>query len=258
MMKRRLISAASTGALVLVLTLAPTALAGSRGSATNGKGGGTGATCTPNAPRTSIDNTWAWGAPGSWGLPGQQLTYAIDVFNNDVGCGSSTFVISASTASGFAVSIPQNTITLNSASTGYLWVYVTSPNPVADGDYLLTVTVQRAGTSTATTSTSYYKVYSSDAAAPTLFWPNPWNGSAISGRSYLVGVSSSDDHAVRKIELYIDNAYTSTSLCDNVSSTCQLSYNWAIRRVRGQHTATFRSYDWLGNVGVLTTSFTVN
>lgn len=163
-----------------------------------------------------------------------------------------------SAPSGFSVSIPQSTITLNSASTGYLWAYVTSPSGIADGDYPLTVTVQRAGTSSATTSTSSYKVYSSDTAAPTLFWPNPWNGAAISGRSYSIGVSSSDDHAVRKIELYIDNAYTSTALCDNVSHTCQLSYKWAIRRVRGQHTATFKSYDFKGNVGVLTVSFTVS
>lgn len=256
-MKRRIVSAASIGALVLVLSLVPTALAHTPNTA-KASGRSPGSTCTPNAPRASIDNTWAWGAPGSWGVPGQQLGYAIDVFNNDVGCGSSTFVISMSTPTGFSVSIPQNTVTLNSESTGYLWAYVTSPSEIADGDYPLTVSVQRAGTSSATTSTSSYKVYSSDATAPSLFWPNPWNGAAISGRSYLVGVSSSDDHAVRKIEVYIDNAYTSTALCDNVSSTCQVSYNWAIRRVRGQHTATFKSYDWLGNVGVLTTSFTVN
>jgi hypothetical protein len=234
------------GALAL---LVPAALA-AKDSRTSG--------CTPNAPRTSIDNTWAWGAPGSWGLPGQQLAYAIDVFDNDVGCGSSTFVISMSTPAGFSASIPQNTITLNSASTGYLWAYVTSPIGIADGDYPLTITVQRAGESSTTISTSAYKVYSSDTTAPTVFGPNPWNGSAISGRSYLVGVSSNDDQAVRKIDLYLDGAYTSTALCDDISPTCQLSYNWVIRRVRGQHTATFKSYDWLGNVGVLTTSFTVN
>lgn len=75
-MKRRIASAASIGALVLVLSLVPTALA-DKGA--KGRGGSTGSTCTQNAPRASVDNTWAWGAPGSWGLPGQQLAYAIDV-----------------------------------------------------------------------------------------------------------------------------------------------------------------------------------
>ena len=56
--------------------------------------------------------------------------------------------------------------------------------------------------------------------------------------------------------LYIDNAYVSTTACDDISSTCQLGYSWSPNGV-GQHTATFKSYDWLGNVGVLTTTFTV-
>jgi len=213
--------------------------------------------CTVNAPGVFVENNWAWGAPGSWGLPGQQLTYDIEVTNYDVGCSSSSFVISLSVPSGFSASIPTNTITLKSSSSGYLWAYVTSPPLIADGDYALTATVQRAGTSaTSAPYTSYDKVYSSDTAAPTLFWPNPWGGEAITGRSYTIAVSSSDDHAVRKVDLYIDNLYVSTTACDDISYICQLTYKW--HTVRGQHTATFDSYDWMGNAGAITVTFTVS
>jgi hypothetical protein len=216
--------------------------------------------CTSNAPRASIDNTWAWGAPGSWGLPGQQITYAIDVFNNDVGCGSSSFVVSMAAPDGFSVSIPTNTITLNSGSTGYAWAYVTSPAAAADGDYPLTASVQRAGSSSpaASSATSTYKVYSSDTVAPQLFWENPSDGTALSGRTAYVGFASSDDHAVKKLDLDIDGVSVGSMLCDNISSDCQLSYKWSIRRVHGQHTATYTSTDWMGNVATQRVTFTVN
>jgi hypothetical protein len=214
--------------------------------------------CTQNAPGVSVDNNWAWSAPGSWGLPGQQLTYAIHVTNYDVGCSSSSFVLSLSAPGGFSVSLPANTITLNSSSSGYLWAYVTAPSAIADGDYPLTVAVQRSGSSSPSAAyTSYYKVYSSDTVAPTLFWPNPADGGTISGRSYNLTVSSSDDHAVKKIDLYIDNVYRATTACDDISYTCQIVYKWSLRGATGPHTATFKSYDWLGNVGVLTVAFTV-
>jgi hypothetical protein len=110
-------------------------------------GGGGTTSCTPGAPGASIDNTWAWVSPGSWGMPGQQVTYAINVFNNDVGCGSSSFAVTLSAPDGFSVSMPTSTITLKSASTGYVWAYVTSPVTAAAGNYPLTVTVERAGSS---------------------------------------------------------------------------------------------------------------
>jgi hypothetical protein len=167
-----------------------------------------------------------------------------------------------SAPSGFSVSIPTNTIALKSASSGYLWAYVTSPSAIANADYPLTVAVIRAGASApaapTASATSYFKLYSADSLAPTLFWSNPWDGAAISGRSYNVTVSSSDDHAVKMIDLYIDNAYVSTTVCDDISYTCQFVYKWSLRRAQGLHTATFESTDWMGNVGVLKVAFTVS
>jgi hypothetical protein len=253
-MNRRIAHAAQVVALVLALALVPAALAGK-----GGNGGSTGSTsgCTQSAPRASIDNTWAWGTPGSWGLPGQQLKYAIDVFNNDVGCGSSSFVVKMSAPSGFSVSMPSSTITLNSASSAYVWANVTSPTGAADGDYPLTVTVERAGTPSPAT-TSWYKVYSTDTVAPKLYWTSPSDGGAVSGRTTFVGFTSSDDHAVKKLDVSLDGVSVGSVLCDNISSDCQVSYKWSIRRVHGLHTATYKSTDWMGNVASQTATFTVN
>jgi hypothetical protein len=124
---KRIVLAATVAALVLSLVPIASAAKGKPGR------GSTTTSCTQSAPRVTIDNTWAWGAFGSWGMPGQQLTYAIDVINNDVGCSSSSFVVTVSAPSGFSVSVPSSTITLNSASMGYVWAYVTSPATAADG-----------------------------------------------------------------------------------------------------------------------------
>jgi hypothetical protein len=244
-------------ALRISLVAAVLALVAAAPAAVAGKPGGGGSRgCTAGAPGVAVDNNWSWSGLGSWGLPGQQLTYAIAVRNYDVGCGSSSFVVTVSAPDGFSVSLPADTITLKSYSTGYLWAHVTSPSSVADGDYPLTVTVRRSGESNQSASTrTYYKVYSSDTVAPTLFWPNPAEGQTVTGRSYDIVVSSSDDHAVRKVDLYLDGAYLATTMCDNISYTCQLSYKASA--TVGQHTATFKAYDWLGNSTVLTVKFTV-
>jgi Bacterial Ig domain len=250
-------SFASLIIVVAFLVLVPAAVAGKgHGGAS---GAGTSSSCVQAAPAVVVQNNYAWGSSGSWGLPGQQLGYDLQVLNYDVGCGSSSFVVSVSAPSGFSVSMPTNTISLASGSSGYLWAYVTSSTGVADGDYPLTVTVGRVGASAAAASaTTYYKLYSSDTTAPTLFWSNPGDGTTISGNSYMVTVSSSDDHAVKKIDLLIDGAYKATVNCDNTTYICQLSYKWSLSHARGKHTATFRSYDWLGNVGASTVSFTVS
>ncbi|HEU5211363.1 MAG TPA: hypothetical protein VFU10_01195 [Gaiellaceae bacterium] len=242
---------------MLAIGFAPAALAG-KGS--HHQGGTSGGSCTQNAPAVAVQNTYGWSQWGSWGRAGQQLGYSVQVGNYDVGCGSSTFTVNVSAPSGFSVSIPTSTLSLASGTSAYLWVYVTSPSTASDGDYPLTVTAVRGDGSTAASSgsfVSYYKVYSSDSVAPTLFWPNPGDGSTITGRSYNFAVSSKDDHSVQKIDLYIDNVYKSETTCDGVSYTCDLNYAWSLGGVAGQHTATFKSYDWTGNVGVLAVNFSV-
>jgi hypothetical protein len=248
---------ASLAAFALFL---PAALGANGGG--KGKGGGASPSsstsgCTQKAPGVSIDNTYGWGQWGSWGLPGQQLTYAINILNYDVRCASSTFVVSVSAPSGFSVWLPTSSITLRSGSSAYVHAQVTSPSVIGDGDDPISVTVARAGSSTTPVSAaSLYKVYSSDSAAPTLYWPNPQDGVTVTGKSYNVAVSSSDDHGVQKIELYLDNVYMSTTTCQDIAFECQLFYKLSLSGLRGKHTATFKSYDWRGNVGVLTSTFT--
>jgi hypothetical protein len=246
--------------IALMLALSSAAAGGTGGGKGKPRGGG-GRTCTQNAPGVSVDNNWAWSQWGSWGLRGQQLTYALQVRNYDVGCSASSFVVTAAMPNGFSVSMPTNTISLKSSTSAYLWAYVTSPTTAADGDYPLTFTVTRAGTSSPSSSyTSYYKVYSSDSTAPTLFWNNPGQGQTITGRSYTVTVSSSDDHAVKKIDLYLDNNVTtsvSSTACDDVTYICQLTYNWSVG-APGPHTAIFRAYDWKANFSEMRVNFTVS
>ncbi len=237
--------------LIAILLVSPS-IASARPSGSSGT-----SACTSNAPRASVDNNYRGGS-GSWGMPGQRVKYAIDVFNNDVGCGSSSFVLSLSAPGGFSVSFPTSTISLASSATGYVFADVTSPASIADGDYPLTVTVSRAGGSSAAAATSSYKVYSSDTAAPEMYWMYPADGAAVRGRSTYVSVNSADDHAVRRVDLSVDGAHMATTTCDNISYECGVSYVWSIRRVHGTHTATFTSTDWMGNVATETSTFTVN
>jgi hypothetical protein len=238
--------------LGLSLALVPVAFAGNSGGGGH-RGGGGG--CISGAPTVGVQNNWQWGAAGSWGLPGQQIAYMILLRNTDSNCGSSTFTLSVTAPSGVSVSVPTSTVTLGSGSYAYVWAYVTSPVGFTDGDYPLTVSAERTNGPSASAA-MVYKLYSSDTTAPTLFWPNPGDGTTISGRSYNIAVSSSDDHAVKKIDLYLDGTYASTTTCDDITYVCQFNYSWRPRT--GQHTATFKSYDWMGNVGTLTTNFTVN
>lgn len=156
-------------------------------------------------------------------MPGQTLTYAIDVLNYDVGCGSSTFAVSVAAPGGFSVSMPTNSITLKSSGTRLRQ----GERDFAWRDRRRRLPTDRHGTASrlvdfASSFDSYYRVYSSDSLAPNLYWASPGDGTTISGNSYNVSVSSDDDHAVQKIELYIDNVYKSTTVCGGVSYRCQL------------------------------------
>ena len=248
-MTRRVAHAAQIGALVLALALVPAGVA-----AKGGRGGGS---CTRNAPGVSIDNNYAWSQWGSWGMPGQQLKYLVQVRNNDIGCSAASFEVKISAPDGFSVSLPTSAVSLRQGKTAYLWASVMSPSAIADGDYPLEATVTRSGTPSDTASfTSYYKVYSSDSTAPTWVLLNPAAGQTINGNSFSVVAWSRDDHAVKEIKLYMDGQYMSSAVCDNISYQCELSYNWRLG-APGLHEARFEATDWMGNVAVASVNFTV-
>ena len=262
--RRRFIGAAAEALLITALIfglIAGTALAAKGG---NGGGGGKGGggkggsgSCTQAAPTVVVENNYGWSQWGSWGMPGQELTYAVKVINYDAGCGSSNFEVTVSAPNGFTVSPQTSTVSVASSSSAYVWTSVTSPADAAEGTYPVTASVARAGGETPVSQfTSKYMVYSSDETTPTLFWQNPADGSTISGRSYNVTVSSKDDHAVQRVELYMDGAHVATTQCGTITYVCQLHHAWSPSR--GQHTATFRSIDWMGNAADLSVSFSVD
>lgn len=217
--------------------------------------------CTQNAPAVSADNNYAWAQPGSWGYPGQKLQYFMQVRNYDVGCGSSTFTVNVTAPDGYTVSIPTNTVSVNSASNGYLSAYVTSPTTATDGDVPLNFSVVRNSTGIAGNgSTNYYKVYTSDTTIPTLFWNNPSEGQILSKKghsTYNVQVSSSDNHAVKSVDIYLDGVLKSTTNCDDTTYICQAVYRWSLSKNTGSHTARFVSRDWFGNSAEMSLSFSV-
>ena len=63
---------------------------------------------------------------------------------------------------------------------------------------------------------------------------------------------------MQRVELYVDGGLVNTTTCDDVTYICALNYKWSLSNEHGSHTATFKAYDWLGNVGSLTVSFTVS
>jgi hypothetical protein len=245
-------------ALLAVLVLVPGAYAG-KGGGGGGHTGGGGGSCTPAAPAVLVQNNWTWGSTGSYGMAGQKLLYQIEVINNDAGCSSSTFTLNLSAPSGFSVSIPTTTVSISSSKSAYLNAYVTSPATATDGDYALTATVSRssgAAAGTTASATTWYKVYNTDSSVPSVFWPNPGNGNALTGRSYNFTASASDDHAVQRMELYIDGAYVTSTMCDDITYICQIYTTHSLST--GSHSATFKAYDWFGNVGSLTVNYTVS
>lgn len=77
---------------------------------------------------------------------------------------------------------------------------------------------------------------------------NPADGSAVSGRTTYVGFSSSDDHSVKELVVYLDNALVATKVLRRHHVRLSGVVQVVDRRVREPHTATYQSTDWMGNV----------
>lgn len=249
---KRGLQAATEAGLIALLTFGLIA-----GGAFAGKGGGG---CTPAAPRVAIENTYAWSSWGSYGVAGQTLHFQVSVSNYDDGCRASTFVVDVTAPDGFTVSLPTDTVSLRGGRTAYLSAWVTSPDGAANGDYRIEASAARAGGTEETAAdggafTSYYMVYSSDEAAPDLFWASPGDGSSINGRSFNIGVTARDNRAVKRVDLFLDDVLVSTVDCDGIAFSCQLVHPWSTSP--GSHVATFKARDWMGNVSERTSAFTV-
>lgn len=219
--------------------------------------------CVRNTPLITMDNNYAWAQSGSWGYPGQQLSYFMQITNYDQNCTTDTFTVGITAPQGFTVSLPTNSVTVKSGGIGYLTGYVTSPTSVADGDYTITPTVVRNSTGVAGNSqNNFYKVYSSDTSNPTMFWNNPSEGQILSSKgkgssSYNIQVSSSDDHAVKNVDIYLDGVLVNSTNCDDTTYICQAVYRWAVSKHAGSHTVLYKSTDWFSNMSQMTVHFSV-
>lgn len=89
-----------------------------------------------------------------------------------------------------------------------------------------------------------------DITAPSVNISSPVNGSKVYNGTYIVA-SSSDNVAVKKIELYIDGALKSSAVSSSISYTWTSYYAAA-----GTHTITVKAYDAAGNIGQATVSVT--
>lgn len=218
--------------------------------------------CAQKTPLVRIENTYKWATWGSWGKPGQKLTYMLSASNYDQNCGSSTFNIGITAPAGYTVSMPSNSISLASESSSLLYAYVTSPANAVASTNPITATITRASNGqTGTGFTSYYMVYTSDTTAPTLYVPNPSNGQIINAKQYKnkyqLAITAEDDHAVKTLQIYIDGNLMTTVNCTDISYSCMAFYTWSLHGQSGPHVAMFKATDWFGNVGTTTSDFTV-
>jgi hypothetical protein len=121
--------------------------------------------------------------------------------------------------------------------------YVWDTTTVSDGTHtLIAKAVDGAGN--ASTAQIYVKVNNAlDNIAPTVTITSPANGATVRNK-VGVKVTTSDNIAVARVELYVDQKLTATSRAAPFST----SWN-ATKAAAGSHSLLCKAYDAAGNVG---------
>jgi len=130
----------------------------------------------------------------------------------------------------------------SSASATFTWNTANS----LDGTYTLEARAYDAANNVGTTAISVNVKNSTatDTTAPLAQITSPSDGSTLVGRTTKVSVSSSDNVAVTKVELYIDGALFGTS------TSSSPTFNWNTNKVaQGAHTLQAYAFDAAGNIG---------
>lgn len=214
--------------------------------------------CQPAPPSAVVQNTYGWSAFGTWAMPGQRVPYAIQLSNWS--CSTATVTASVVVPDGFTVEPASVSVSLGSRQNALRTVYVTSPADAAVADHPVFVTASsatRTGLVTGNTDTSYYKVYTSDALAPTAALQSHATGSTVSGTVQL-SHSFRDDHMARHADLKIDGAPVASASNEGITSELTMYFQWDTRSVsKGQHTVEWQTYDDFGNPFVDTWVLTV-
>ena len=141
-------------------------------------------------------------------------------------------------------------------ASGYLWVYATSPGTAADGDYPLTATVvRRRGVSVGTRRQAPPSA-TTRCTRPTASLRRSSGRIPATGRQSPAAPTTWLSH--RATTMRSRRSISTSTMCTSLRCsattppyTCQLNYSWSLGGATGQHTATFKSYDWMDNVGVL-------
>ncbi|HJQ71168.1 MAG TPA: S8 family serine peptidase [Blastocatellia bacterium] len=128
----------------------------------------------------------------------------------------------------------------NTAPYSFNWNTTT----VANGAHNLTATAQDGAGNTSSATISVTVSNLSDVTPPTVNITSPVGGATVSGNVSVL-VSSSDNVAVTKVELYVDGVLQSTA------TTSPFTNRWNARKERaGAHTLQCKAYDAAGNVGL--------
>ena len=128
----------------------------------------------------------------------------------------------------------------NTAPYSFSW----NTTAVANGTHNLTATAQDAAGNTSSASISVNVSNLSDVTPPTVNITSPGSGASVSGNVSVL-VSSADNVAVTKVELYVDGVLKSTA------TTSPFTNRWNAKRERaGAHTLQCKAFDAAGNVGL--------
>lgn len=115
---------------------------------------------------------------------------------------------------------------------------------VSNGTHNLIATAQDAAGNTSSTLISVMVTNNYDTSPPTVSITSPRNGARVSG-TISVLVSSSDNVAVTKVELYVDGILVANS------TSSPFTTRWNTKKERaGAHTLQCKAYDAAGNAGL--------
>jgi hypothetical protein len=172
--------------------------------------------CTRSNPTLSISPSMKMGAPG------QTLTYALTLTNNDTpGCTTSTFTANPSLPAGLSQSPAYMNENLSPGATVTRTLLFTSDSNTVAGSHgsrIFTETATNTGDSNYSASASaVYQVELPDIIPPAVTIISPVDGSTLPKNGpFAISVAASDNSGINRINIYFDNALLKS--CLNMTS----------------------------------------
>ncbi len=198
--------------------------------------------CTQRSPLVTI-------TPGSQSGQGSgNATYSVSVENtNSASCEPAMIALSSILPIGWNGVFSPNSATLQSGATATTSLVVSPLSGTGDGSYPFTVKGTWNGLEGSAGAT--YIVYSADITAPVVQIAQPLDGAILTGQSYTLSATASDNVGVKKVEFYLDDALIGSD------TSAPYSYRFQHRKITGgSHTITAKAYDARGNSGTASVS----